>query len=376
MIRLVHVISDLEIGGAEMMLAKLMGRMDRGSFSNVVVSLTDRGKLSDFIESIGVRVFALGMKRGRPSLLALVRLIHILKTTRPSIVQSWLYHADFLCSLAVKAAASPVLVWNVRCSNMNMECYSPLTTSVRRMLAWWSSTPSSVVVNSEAGKKLHERLGYRPRRWDVIPNGFDTERFRPDSAARQWIRDELRLSPDAIIVALIARVDPMKDHATFLESARQVMKFRRDIHFLLVGKDTETLAAPVAQLGLTERVHLKGLREDVDRILPGVDLLCLSSAFGEGFPNVIGEAMACGVPCIATDVGDIKEIIGSTGNVVPIRDPTALTTAVLDVLSRSTSERLELGQRARARVQSLYSLPSVVNRYESLYKELSTSVSV
>ena len=371
MIRIVHVISDLDTGGAEMMLAKLVGAMDRARFSSTVISLTDRGQLGEQIESSGVAVHALGMKRGRPDIFALPRLIRLFRMLNPTIVQSWLYHADLLSTMAVKFLGLPILVWNVRCSDMDLKRYSPLTRWVQRVLAQWSATPAAVIVNSEAGKQLHEQVGYRPRRWDVIPNGFNTKRFHPDSSVRLSLWKEWQMPEDAVIVALVARVDPMKDHAAFLEAAQQVAKVRGNVHFFLVGKDTETLAPAVAAKGLTDRVRILGYRSAIECLLPGVDVLCLSSAFGEGSPNVLGEAMACGVPCVSTDVGDARSIIGNTGLVVPVRDPASLAHAIIDLIDRGPAAREHLGRAARARIETEYSLARIVDRYTALYSDLS-----
>lgn len=373
MIRIVHVISDLDTGGAEVMLAKLVGAMDRDRFSNTVISLTDRGQLGDLIESSGVAVHTLGMKRGRPDIFALPRLIRLFKTFHPTIVQSWLYHADLLSTLALKFYGSPILAWNVRCSDMDLKRYPPLTRAVQRVLAWWSVTPAAVVVNSEAGKWQHEWVGYRPRRWQVIPNGFDTQEFRPDSSVRLSLRKEWQIPEDAVIVALVARVDPMKDHATFLSAAQQVAESRKNVYFLLVGKDTQTLAPVLDVKGLTDQVRVLGYRSDIERLLPGVDVLCLSSAFGEGFPNVLGEAMACGVPCVSTDVGDARRIIGDTGLIVPVCDPVALAHAINDLIDRGPAAREHLGRAARARIEAEYSLARIVDQYCALYSDLSTN---
>ncbi|MCC6139076.1 MAG: glycosyltransferase [Nitrospira sp.] len=373
MIRIVHVISGLETGGAERMLAKLVGAMDQARFSNVVISLTDSGRLGGAIESSGVAVYCLGMKRGRLDVLALLRLIRLLRRLQPMVVQSWLYHADLLSVLAVKFFRLPVLVWNIRCSDMDLGQYRPLTRWVQRVLARLSAAPGAVVVNSEAGKRQHERVGYRPRRWQVIPNGFDTQQFRPDSTMRSSLRKDWQIPEDAVIVGLVARVDPMKDHATFLCAAQQVAESRRNVYFLLVGKDTETLVPVVDAKGLTDRVRALGYRSDVERLLPAVDMLCLSSAFGEGFPNVLGEAMACGIPCVSTDVGDARRIIGDTGLIVPARDPVSLAHAVNDLIDRGAAAREQLGRAARARIESEYSLARVVDRYTALYADLNAS---
>jgi len=373
MIRIAHVISDLDTGGAEMMLAKLVGAMDRDRFSNTVISLTDRGQLGEQIESSGVAVHPLGMKRGRPDIFALPRLIRLFNTLNPTIVQSWLYHADLLSTLAVKFSGSPILLWNVRCSDMDLKRYSLLSRWVRWVLARWSAAPAAVIVNSEAGKQQHERLGYRPRRWDVIPNGFDTARFHPNTSLRLPLRQEWKVPPDAVVVALVARVDPMKDHATFLNAAQEVSNARQNVYFLLVGKDTQTLAPAVAAKGLTDRVRVLGYRSAIECLLPGVDVLCLSSAFGEGFPNVLGEAMACGTPCVSTDVGDARSIVADTGLIVPVRDPAALAHAIIDLIDRGPAARATLGRAARERIGTEYSLPRIVDRYTALYSDLNSN---
>ena len=370
MIQVVHVISDLDAGGAEVMLAKLVGRMDRNKFSNSVVSLTDCGPVGKQIESLGVAVHTLGMKRGQPGVGAVFRLIRLLRTLKPAIVQSWLYHADILSTVTARFSRSPILIWNVRCSDMDLNKYPPLTRLVQRVLAWWSAVPAAVIVNSEAGKRQHERLGYQPRRWDVIPNGFDTQRFRPDSSLRLVCRKEWQVADDAVVVALVARVDPMKDHATFLKAAQQIVRARDNAYFILVGRGTETLSSDVAAKGLRGRVRLLGYRDDVEHLLPGADVACLSSAFGEGFPNVLGEAMACGIPCVSTDVGDARKIIGATGRIVPVCDPTGLANAVIDLIDRGRAERESLGSAARERIEAEYSLSAVVDRYCALYSEL------
>jgi glycosyltransferase involved in cell wall biosynthesis len=294
----------------------------------------------------------------------------LFRTLNPTIVQSWLYHADLLSTLAVKFSGLPTLVWNVRCSDMELKRYSSLTRKVQRVLAWWSATPAAVIVNSEAGKQQHERLGYRPRRWEVIPNGFDTQHFHPDSSLRLSLRKEWHIQEGAVIIALVARVDPMKDHAAFLEAAQQVARARQNVCFLLVGKGTQTLAPSVAAKGLTDRVRILGYRSDIESLLPGVDMLCLSSAFGEGFPNVLGEAMACGIPCVSTDVGDARSIIGDTGLVVPVRAPASLAQAIIDLIDRGPAAREQLGRAARARIETDYSLARAVSRYTALYSDL------
>ncbi len=374
MIRIVHVIPTLDTGGAEVMLAKLVGGMDRTRFSNTVVSLSSPGEIAKEIEAAGVPVLSLDMRRGRTDLVGLPRLVRLLRETRPSLVQSWLYHADLLSLLAAGFAGVPPVVWNLRCTDMDLSHYPRHTRWVQRALAVASRLPKAVVVNSAAGQTLHQMLGYRVRHWVMIPNGFDMNRFWPDPAAGPRMRAELGLPTDSVLVVLVARVDPMKDHKTFLDAAGRVATARGHVHFLLMGKDTRTLDPMIHERGLAGRVHLLGLRSDVDRLLPGADLACLSSAFGEGFPNVLGEAMASGLPCVATDVGEARTIIANTGVIVPPRDPGALAAALLDLVDRGPEARAMLGHAARARIESEYALPLIVERYENLYSELSRPV--
>lgn len=353
-----------------MMLMKLVGGMNAREFSNTVVSLTDRGTLGETIESQGIPVHSLGMRRGRPSFSTVPRLRALLKTIKPSIVQSWLYHADFLSTVTVRLCGTPPLVWNVRCSDMDLTQYSPLTGWIRRMLARLSPMPVAVVVNSEAGRSYHEQLGYHPRRWEIIPNGFDIERYRPNPSLRAKLRMQWDVPDDTVVIALVARVDPMKDHATFLDAARQVASVTRHVLFMLIGKDTEALASEVATRKLNGMVRLLGYQSDVASLLPGADVLCLSSAFGEGFPNILGEAMSCGIPCVSTDVGDTRQIVGDTGLIVPPSNPSALAEALMELIGRGASAREQLGRAARERIETVYALPKIIRRYCDLYSEL------
>jgi glycosyltransferase involved in cell wall biosynthesis len=258
---------------------------------------------------------------------------------------------------------------------MDLAHYPTTTRLTLRVLAFCSRAPQVVIVNSQVGQQFHQAVGYQARRWEVIPNGFDMLRFRPNASARQWVCEEFGVQTDAVLVGLVARVDPMKDHDTFLDAAGLVAKARTTVRFLLVGRDTQTLKSAVDQRGLTDYVHLLGERGDVDRLLPGIDIACLSS-ISEGFPNVLGEAMACGIPCVSTNVGDARSIIGDTGLVVPMRDPVAMARAIMDLIDRGHAAREQLGRAARARIESEYSLPKIVDRYTALYSELSLNDSL
>ncbi|MBN1312455.1 MAG: glycosyltransferase [Anaerolineae bacterium] len=367
-LKIIHLITDLDTGGAEMMLVKLLSHMDSERFTNVVISLTDRGTLGDCIDALGVPILTLGMRHGLPDPRGIGRLVKLLRQEKPDILQTWLYHADLLGTISARLARVPVLCWNIRCSDMDMRHYSRLSRLVLQILARLSRQPDVVIVNSQAGRQLHEERGYSPRRWETIPNGFDLERFRPNPNAYQALRAELALLPHTLLIGLIARYDPMKDQRMFLQAARQLIDERDDVHFVLAGKDIDLLSGMVDAMELGLYVHLLGERGDIPNLMAALDVLSLSSAFGEGFPNVVGEAMACGVPCVVTDVGDTANIVGETGFVVPPRDPGKMADTWQHLLAMSVEERQALGQSARRRVEKLFSIQAVVRRYEVLYR--------
>jgi glycosyltransferase involved in cell wall biosynthesis len=234
--------------------------------------------------------------------------------------------------------------------------------------------PDAVVVNSRAGQCFHERIGYRPRRWEHLPNGFDTNEFRPDPEARGRIRAKFGIDDDTIVIGLPARYHPMKDHDTFFDAAAILATMRPEIRFALLGAGIEpanrTLAKAVARRGIADRILLLGERNDMAEMYAAFDIATLSSAFGEGFPNVLGQAMASGLPCVATDSGDAAELLGPTGIVVPPRDPQALAAAWRRLVSLGAEGRRLVGDQARERIIRDYCIGAVVARYEALYSDI------
>jgi glycosyltransferase involved in cell wall biosynthesis len=366
--RVLHVITGLHRAGAETMLVKLIGGLARQGVENQVICMIERGALAAELEAGGISVVSLGM-RAKFDPRPIMRLIAMARRSRPDIVQTWLYHADFAGFFAAALTNRLArLIWNIRCSDIKCAPGSPPGANLMvRLLARLSGRPAGAIVNSRAGRLYHERLGYHPRWWSEIPNGFDLERWRPNKTAAPRLRAQLSLPEDTLIVGLFARVAPMKDHANFLGAIAQVCARLPTAHAVLAGRGTEALAGELGRLGLQGRVTLLGERSDLPSLLPGIDILCLSSAFGEGFANVLGEAMACEIPCVATDVGDARDIIGDTGRIVPPRHPEALAAALVDLLTATAEHRAELGARARLRVETHYSLAHVTQRYLEVY---------
>ncbi|HUZ71816.1 MAG TPA: glycosyltransferase [Stellaceae bacterium] len=364
-LKILHLITTLERGGAQTMLVRLLTHMDRARFAPMVVTLIDGGPCAAALRAAGIPVHGLGMRRGAVSFAALLRLRRLIRSERPDLLQSWLYHADLLALAAALGTGVPI-VWSLRCANMALERYSRQVRLVRRVLAWASGYPAAILANSEAGRRYHAALGYHPRRWEVVPNGFDIDLFRPDAERRAAVRGSLGVEPSHFLIGMVARVDPMKDHDTFLAGAAIIAAARADTAFVLIGAGTERLPPPPRLAG---GLHALGERAAVETILPALDVMVLASR-GEGFPNVIGEAMACGVPCVASDVGDAASIIADTGTVVPPGNPASLAQAVLALLARGPAERERLGAAARQRIAAHYSLAAAVAAYQRIETEL------
>ena len=374
MVTIVHLITGLETGGAERTLSRLVACTDRDRFRSLVVSITDAGNMAPAVDRAGIELISLGIRRGVPDPRGLFRLGRILREVRPDILQTWLYHADFLGLVVKQLGYIPHLIWNVRCSDMSLASVSVAGGGLRRLLSWCSAIPDAVIVNSRAGRLFHERIGYSPRRWEHVPNGFDTDELRPNFGARRLIRAELGIDDETIVIGLPARYHPMKDHSTFLEAAATLAERRPEVCFALLGAGIEPsnrpLAKAIAWRGMSDHIRLLGERSDVAEVYAALDIATLSSACGEGFPNVLGEAMACGLPCVATDIGDASELLGRTGIVVPPRDPRALAAAWLALIEIGAEGRRSLGSKARDRIVRDYGLGVAVARYEALYDDI------
>ncbi len=371
--RIFHLITDLDVGGAEMMLYRVLKRSDSESFQSQVISMTSIGKVGKGIEALGIPVRMLNMHPGRPNPSSLARLVRWFRQDKPDLLQTWLYHADLMGLIVSGMAGAIPVVWNLRASNMDMTKYRRLTGWIVWTCARLSGYPKAVVVNSIAGREYHSRIGYHPKEWVLIPNGVDIEDFKPSLEARQAVRKELGLPQDSILIGFVARYDPMKDHLTFFRAASDLTSRIRNVHFLLCGAginhSNQMILQQVERLGLTEHVHLLGERSDVSRLTAALDIAALSS-LSEGFSNIVIEAMACGVPCVVTDVGDSASIVGDTGRVVAPGDPLAMATAFHEILCLDDEDRRLLGYHARKRVLEHYSLESMVQRYEQLYIRL------
>lgn len=372
---ILHIITGLSTGGAEMMLYKLLSKTNRLRFKPIVVSLIDRGTLSDRIEALGIPVHTIDMQPGMLTPIAIWRFFYTMRQFKPDLVQGWMYHANLAAQLArtLTLKSVPVL-WNIRHSLYSLSYEKPGTSAVIKILAQLSSFPAKILYNSKISASQHEQLGYQITKTVVIPNGFNTELFTPSVESRTSIRTELGLANDTFLIGRVSRYHPMKDHANFLHAAALLLKDYPDVHFVLAGEEVnsenQALSKLIHELGIAERIHLLGERQDIPRLTAALDIASSSSFCGEAFPNIVGEAMSCGVPCVVTDVGDSAWIVGNTGQVVPPRDSEALANACKELIVLGSEGREALGKAARARIIESFSLDFVVAQYERLYESV------
>ena len=360
--KIVYVIAGLRRGGAEAMLTRLVTAQPSVAAEIIVVSLIPAEAHVEHLRAEGVTVVELDFGHAGGAATGLFRLARLIAETKPDIVQGWMYHGDLaaLVALAMSGRRRHTrLIWSIRCSALDLNRYGIALRAVVNACTLLSHRPDLVTANSAAGLASHLRSGYRPRRAEVILNGIDVDEFRPDAVARRAVRAELSIPDDATVFAHVARVDPMKDHGSFLAAMAELPELRA----VLIGGGTENLPAAANIIRL-------GRRLDVARLTAAADFVVSSSSFGEGFSNVIAEGMACGLPAIATDVGDAALIVGDSGLIVPPASPAALAAAIRMLAREPAAVRAERGARARARIVENFAMATAVARYAELYASL------
>ena len=366
-IRILHHISTLDVGGAEQNLFRLVASMDRDTFVSEVMCMTVPGPMGRRIEEAGVPVHTLKMAKGTPEIGAVLKLRFMAGLYRPDVIQCWMYHANLMGMTLLKP---PRVLWNLRCSDMDLNRYGHLYRLTVQAGARLSHFPAAIITNSLAGRASHERIGYRPKRWITIPNGFDTDLFRPDALARDTMRAGLRIPEDAFVIGIIGRLDPMKDHATFFRAAGAFLAHHPGTHFILAGRGVTRKNRALTDLmqGIpdTGTFHLLDERCDIPQILAALDL-ATSSSVSEGFPNAVGEAMASGLPCAATNAGDTGVLLGDTGILVDRQSPEDLCRAWDTIARMDHARRVALGMKARERIILHYSQKKTTEAYEQEY---------
>jgi glycosyltransferase involved in cell wall biosynthesis len=374
MTRLVFLIRSLDYGGAERHLLTLVRALDKERFSVTVLYFYGGGRLEDELRASGVRMISLG-KRGRWDLLGFSwRLVKQLRALRPDILHSFLVEPNLLTVFLKPLLPSVRVVWGVRASRVHFENYDRFSRVSFRLQCLFSRRADLIIFNSERGRAYHLSEGFPAAKSMVIPNGIDTELFKPEPEARSSVRAQLGVAGEALLVGCVGRLDPMKDHPTLLRAAAVVCREREAVRFVCVGGGPTSYLSELqrlaGELSVAEKVIWTGALSSMAALYSALDLL-VSASFSEGFPNVIGEAMACGVPCVVTDTGDSALIVGETGRVVAPRDPRALAAAIISSLE---TESVETGAKARARILENFSVERMAAETERALLRLKQEV--
>jgi len=372
-IHIAHIITGLSIGGAEKVLQRLLCSMDRDAFENSVISLTDLGQIADALTKTGLQVDAMNFQKGSVNLSPMAQLGATLYGRKPDLVQTWMYHADLIGGMTAHLTTHAPVLWNLRQSTLD-EKHSKASTirTAKACAALSSSLPNTIICGSESARHVHTGLGYDATKMVVLHNGFDTDRYRRSSEQRTAFRSKIGVPSDVVLIGNPSRFDPQKDHKTFLQAAARVARDVPNAHFVLCGDhilpNNSELMSLIEELGLSKRTNVLGVLDDITHFYSGIDILALSSAYGEGAPNVVGEAMSAEIPCVATNVGDSAYIIGDTGLIVPPRDGQAFADALVSLSREAEETRRNRGLAARARIVHYFPLATMVQRYEGLYR--------
>lgn len=363
--KILFLIRSLDIGGAERQLVILAASLKQRGYSVKVIVFYKGGVLENELRKAAVPVISLNKKRRWDILEFLYRLIKIINNEKPDIVHSYLTVANLLTVFLKCCFPALKIVWGLRASNMDLKQYDRLSRVAGWCEAKFSKCPKGIIVNSQAGFEFAKLKGYAIEHMQVISNGIDTERFLPDVEKRATQRTVWGIKPSEILIGLVGRLDPMKGHPVFLEAARHLVKDHPHFRFVCVGSGSKMYGQQLKNLShaklLEEKLFWVDSIEDVQSIYNALDILCLPSAFGEGFSNVVGEAMSCGCPAIVSDVGDSARIVGDMGCVVPPKDSFALAEACVSLLRHRPD-----AHKVRTQIVVNFSVAVMVDRAEVL----------
>lgn len=362
--KLCFIIRDLDYGGAQRQLISLVNNLDPKKFdiTLIVFYLTD--KLEKDLITNKVKLISLN-KKGRWDLFYFFfYLVKILKKINPDIIHSYLSSPNLLTIFLKPIFPHVKIVWGLRNSSMNISRYDWLYVLNLQLESFFSFFPDLIIANSYKAKENYLKRKYPPQKIKVIPNGINTEKFKPDGDARIALRREWNITDHEILIGLIARLDPMKDHPNFLRGAKLLLsQTSQNIRFVCVGEGspiyTQKLYQLTEELNLQNKLIWAGARNDMIAVYNALDFSTLTSIDGEGFSNAIGEAMACGKPCVVTDVGDSALVVGEIGIIVPPNNPEALVQAWQKMLQMN---RDKIGIEARNRILHNFSINNLCNK--------------
>lgn len=368
--KILHIITGLNIGGAEMSLKRLiLSHQSSSDFHHSVISLTDIGPIGNQLIEEGVDVIALNMKSPLFLPKTIWQLRRVICQIKPDIVQTWMYHADLIGGIAAKLAGIKAIIWGIR--NCGVVSTKRTTAIIRRLCVPLSYfIPSTIVCVADAAKKAHRKIGYCIDKMQVINNGFELESLSATCEQRNLIRQNCGINEQQMVIGMLGRFHPIKDHLNFIKAAHLVCQQFSNVHFILVGKGCDNqniqLLNWLTNYNLVDKFSLLSQRNDVAACLSAMDIFCSSSLL-EGFPNAVGEAMAMERPCVVTQAGDSALLVGDYGIVVPVQDAKALAEGLMKMLNKPKEQRLLMAKQSKQRIIEHFALSRTVAQYEQLY---------
>ncbi|WP_201537883.1 glycosyltransferase family 4 protein [Psychrobacter immobilis] len=367
--KVMHIIIGLGVGGAELMLKRLLiHSKNSDEVVHEVVSLTDLGLIGQDLKSAGFNVHTLNMKSAFDLPITYLKLRKVLKNFNPDVVQTWMYHADFMGGLAARSLGIKNVVWGIRTTDVSQN-NAKVTVGLSKVCARLSYTiPRTIICAADVSKEYHASMGYDKDKMIVIPNGFDIDSLYATHEDTECLRKLMNLSKDDIVVGSVGRFSTEKNQRLFIDAANILIKKNPHLKFIMVGRDNdlknEDLVAWIKAQGIMNNFRLLGQRDDVATCLSLMNVFCLHSKT-EGFPNVLAEAMAMEIPCVATDVGDAKHIMGDFGTLVAKNDKNGLAQAIKDIVNTLSLDNLKKNEENNSRQYIIdnFSMDTVYAKY-------------
>lgn len=371
--KILHIITGLKNGGAEGVLYRLC-KHDK-SCNHIVISLTDEGKYSSLLEQEGIETHCLYIGRGFTFPLALWRLFNLLRKHKPDVVQNWMYHADLIGGIVARLAGIKHVFWNVRHTALEPGKSKRSTILIAKMCSFLSNKiPKKIMYCAYEAQIVHEAQGYQQGKGYVVPNGYDLTKFSISTAIGKEFREAVSVNDDDFLIGMVGRYNPQKDHENLIHALGLVRSSGIEFKLVLIGVDLDAknqeVIAQIEMHNLFNNVLLLGQRTDIPSAMNGLDIHVLSSSFGEAFPNVLAEAMACGTPCVTTDVGDAALIVGDTGWIVEPKKPYLLAHAIVQAMEdkKADVEGWVLRQKnCRNRIVENFNIEKMIEHYHNTW---------